>query len=403
MEEAIKYILEAQGYLSQLTPEVDLEALLCEDEECEFNSTTISMFLESGNTDGTKATSNDELKSKATTAHKNALEKIIDAIKGFIKKIIDFFKNAFGGGKDSVPQSMHTALDAATSAIPDVGKTKIEILDKNKLFKDAKARLKELNKARKSHDPQKIAEAKRNLQVSLDGLKNGKVKTVTVSLQEALKMVEDCEDNTKRDTIELQKLQSELEKLESKIAVQTATEDNSEISAAQFEASAQMLITAEEHKLAQGTTTTFFGAIKSIKKLIKSNSPLEKAQAVTEIMDAAANNPRVNKFCKGISKVGSVMFDDINKKDSSVLGSIQRAKDASDEASMKSGIGKARAKGRVLGGYATALNTALNNPHATKLIGGVGHIGKKGLNAANKIISDISDRLDKEDQKDDDD
>ena len=70
---------------------------------------------------------------------------------------------------------------------------------------------------------------------------------------------------------------------------------------------------------------------------------------------------------------------------------------------MKTGIGKARAKGRVLGGYATALNTALKDPHTTKLIGSVGHMGKKGLNAANKIIGDISDQLDREEQEDDED
>ncbi len=394
MNEAIEYLLEAQGYLSQLTPEVDLEAILCEDEECETNNTTVSMFLESGNTDGTKQTTNSELKEKATTAHKNALQKILDAIKGFIKKIVDFFKNAFSGGKDSVPQSMHIALDAAKSVIADAGSTKIEIVDKSKLFKDAKARLKELNKARKSHDPQKIADAKKNLQVTLDAIKNGKEKTVTVSLQEALKMVEECEDNTKRDTIELQKLQAELESIESKISADSAINDNSEISAAQFEASAQMMIAAEEQKAAQGTTTTFFGAIKSMKKLIKSNSAIEKAQAAADIMDAAANNPRVNKFCRGVSKVGSVLFDDINKPNSSVLGSVQRAQAASDKAKTKSGIGKMRAKSQALGGYATALNTALKDPNTVKLIGGVGNMGKKGIGLANKIIDSVNSQLD---------
>lgn len=399
MGEAIEYILEAQGYLRQMTPEVDLEGLLCESDDFETNASTYSMFLESGNTDGSKTPTNDELKSKANTAHKNALQKILSAIKAFIQRIVDFFKEVFGG-KDSVPKAMHTALDAAKTVIPDVGNTKIEIVDKEKFFKEAKERLKELNKARKSHDPQKIADAKEKLSVSLNAMKNGSPKTIQVSLQDALKMVESCEDNTKHDTIELKKLQDELEKLETKISAQTATSDNADISAAQFEANAQMMITAEEQKAAQGTTTTFFGALKGIKKIIKGKSPIEKAQGVTEVMDAAANNPRVNKFCKGLSKVGSVMFDDIKKSDTTVLGSVQRAQDASEEAKSKSGIGKARAKGRVIGGYATALNTALKNPSTTKAIGSVAHVGKKGLKAVDKFLGDLSDKLDKEAEED---
>ena len=402
MGDAIECILEAQDYLKQLTPEIDMEELLCESDDFSFNDTTINMFLESGNTDGEKKPSNNELKSKATTAHKNALQKIIDAIKSFINRIIDFFKDVFSGG-DSVSKSMKDALDAATSAVPDAGKVKIEIVDKTKFFKDAKERLKELNKARKSHDPQRIAKAKENLEVSLGAIKNGKPKIIQVSLQEALNIVESSADNSKRDTIELKKLQDELAKLEDRISADTAINDNAEISAAQFEASAQMLIASEEQKSVQSTTTTFFGAIKGIKKLITSNSGMEKAQAVAEIMDAAANNPKVNKFCRGVTKVGSVLFDDIGKSDSSVIGSIQRAKDASDESAAKSGIGKVRAKGRALGGYATALNTALKDPSTVKMIGSAANLGKKSLTAANKFISDLNDKLDEEERRSSDD
>ena len=65
MDLAIEYIREAQSYLSNLEPEFHLDELLCESyEEDVVNESTISLFLESGNTDGEKKDDNKELKKK---------------------------------------------------------------------------------------------------------------------------------------------------------------------------------------------------------------------------------------------------------------------------------------------------------------------------------------------------
>lgn len=368
MDLAIDYIREAQSYLDKLVPEFHLDELLCESyEEDEVNESTINLFLESGNTDGDKRDDNKELKKKASSSLKAAIMRIIDVIKNFISNILNFFKELFQG-RDSVSDIMKDALDASEDISKIYGvKVKIEVEDKESLIKTAREYIKNLNSARKSRDPERIAAAKKQVEVAVKEIKGDKIKVKTLTLEEALKSVEESENTTKRESVAVKKLQDELLILKRKLDEddEKSSELYKDIADAEFEASALMQVAEEEQTGIKKKTTSFFTAIKSMRKLIKSNDSIERARAAAEVIDAASNNPRVNKFCRGVSKIGSVLFDK-GSKDDSITNDIKRAKVAESE-------GK---KIQSIGGYSTAINKALKNNTVMKVAGTAAVVGK---------------------------
>lgn len=368
MDLAIDYIREAQSYLDKLVPEFHLDELLCESyEEDEVNESTINLFLESGNTDGDKRDDNKELKKKASSSLKAAIMRIIDVIKNFISNILNFFKELFQG-RDSVSDIMKDTLDASEDISKIYGvKVKIEVEDKESLIKTAREYIKKLNSARKSRDPERIAAAKKQVEVAVKEIKGDKIKVKTITLEEALKSVEESENSTKRESVAVKKLQDELLILKRKLDEddEKSSELYKDIADAEFEASALMQVAEEEQTGIKKKTTSFFTAIKSMRKLIKSNDSIERARAAAEVIDAASNNPRVNKFCRGVSKIGSVLFDK-GSKDDSITNDIKRAKVAESE-------GK---KLQSIGGYSTAINKALKNNTVMKVAGAAAVVGK---------------------------
>lgn len=403
MDLAIKYIREARSYLEQLEPEIFLDDLFCESyEEHELsNNTTSTYFLESGNTDGEKKDDNKEIKKKASSSLKKAIARIIDVIKRCINSFLDFFRELFSED-DAVTKCMEKALNSAYSVVPSETKSiRIKIEDNSEVIKKAKECVKELSKARKSGDPQRIEEAKKNLTASIKVIgDDNKVSSREVNLDTALKLVQDSGSMTKKQTVEVKRLQEELTELNNKLDEDDEMSANiyPSIVAAQLEMNALMEISKAEQEETRKTTTSFFGAIKSLRKLMKSDSEIEKAQAAAEVIDAATNNPRVNKFCKGLSKVGSVVFDK-GRHDGGMISALSRAKTAEAEAATKrTSVGSLKAKSRALGGYATAINKALNDETATKMIGAVADKGKR----AGEFVKKYRDDMEKAYRADDD-
>lgn len=214
MEEATMYLEMANAYLSGI---------------CEYDSASIFLFEDGDDgVDEETEKKNEELKEKATEAHKNFIQKIVEVIKDFIKKAIDFVKEkfGFGGGNNNEMARIEKAVEIIKKEDPELlNDVKVKMPDLRSFIKEQRKVVHEIKSAQSTGNYTKANELMEKFNVEFQ--KGDKV--IEMSIYDAIDMMKESGEASKKDIADLKKLENDIGKVVDRTNVHNAKEDNGEL------------------------------------------------------------------------------------------------------------------------------------------------------------------------------
>lgn len=378
MDLTIKYLMEAQDYLSQIVS-VDYSEIFILEETADPSAQETSQ-------------KNDELKKKASGSISKAIGSLIERIGEFISNIISAIKQLFTGDDNSVDSMTEQYRMAQSIDSTELSKIRIKIHDNRKFIKECKGLLSELQRARKSKNETHIKEVMNKIDKAFEA-KNGENNVVEVSMQDAIDIVSSARDISKSEQRELKRLEDELKATMNKINPDEAESNGKETSSSHYESGKRIDIVKRALSNAKESAIGFKNGMESFIKVCKSKG--KDVGAIIDMTDAAFNNKPFGVLCRGISGAGAALLDGRATKEQKTLsGSASRI--------LKSKNGKTKVN---VGAASRFVNSALKDSEAHNTIGAVSAVGsgvshfvqgnqdskkaKRGRNAAQNAANDM--------------